>query len=186
MFNTMPTADDLEARMDKSRPFVHYPDPDPLRGFQAQPPGTLFAMCLFGEARNQGFLGAVLVGMVIRNRMFDPRRRPWLTGKHGRDKKEPTVADVVLNPVAFSCFNPDEHAARSAMMRAHILEPEAWEMCRRAAFDVLEERIRVDFTDGSTHYFNPKITNPLEDGRWKKHLMTRTIRYRDHDFVREE
>ncbi len=183
MFDTVPTEKSLMARMDKERPFVHYPDPLRLKDFEAQSPGTLFAMCLFGEARDQGFLGAVLVGMVIRNRMHDPHRRGWLTGKTGRSKKWPTVADVVLHSYAYSCFNGDNKASRQAMMRAAIDEPEAWEMCRRAAFDVLEERIRVDFTDGATHYFNPKLANP----KWASSpKMVKTIRYRDHDFYREE
>lgn len=176
-------ADEFEAKMARSRPGIHYPDPSPLKYFEAQHPGTLLAMTLFGEARDQGFLGCVLVAMVVRNRMFDPTRRGWLTGRHSKDAGSATVADVVLNPWAFSCFNANNSASRASMRRAHITEPEAWKMCKQAAFDVLEDRIRVDFTDGSTHYFNPKLASP----KWATSPnMTRTIEYRDHLFFREE
>ena len=56
----------------------------------------LLALCIYGEARNQGLDGMLAVGSVIMNRV---RRQSWM-GK--------TVKEVILKAEQFSCFNDDD------------------------------------------------------------------------------
>jgi spore germination cell wall hydrolase CwlJ-like protein len=56
---------------------------------------TLFALLLFGEARGEGIEGRAAVAAVVMNRLK--------LGWYGDG-----LAAVILSPLQFSCFNPDD------------------------------------------------------------------------------
>lgn len=181
-FCTMDAAE-LEAKMAKSRPWIHYPDPVVALGLHQPHPGTTLALILFGEARGEGYLGQVLVAQVILNRLNDPHKRR-LFGH--RKTRENTIQFVVAERWQFSCVNDDNYPR---LLRSWKNDVRAWEQCKAAAFDVLEGRQRIDLTEGATHYHT--VDKPAYAKVWppkwaESPRMVRTIQYRKHIFYREE
>ena len=119
------------------------------------------AATLLGEAEGEGDLGMELVAWVIRNRV-------------ARSRWPSTVVGVVLDDFDFSFWNSDSRR------RAQLLtdrDPAYWNALGilTRAWDADHED---DPTDGSDHYFNPKVADPS----WQ-HKMFKTLEYKHHLFL---
>ena len=115
--------------------------PDPHVPLRDQDPVVLLALTVLGEARNQPYQGQVAVAQVVRNRM---------------DEKGFSVADVVLHPWQFSCWNPEDpnklFLLEVIAKQAGNVQPGLWESCLQAAESALGSPREVDPTGGATHY----------------------------------
>lgn len=115
--------------------------PDPHVALRDQEPEVLLALTVLGEARNQPYAGKCAVAHVVRNRM---------------DAKGLSVADVVLSPWQFSCWNPEDpnklFLTEVVGKQAGNVLPGVWEECCQAAEDALGSPRGDDPTGGSTHY----------------------------------
>ena len=116
--------------------------PDPHVPLRVQDPTVLLALTVLGEARNQPFQGKVAVAQVVRNRM---------------DAKKLSVADVVLRPFQFDCWDPEDpnrlFLDEAIRTQAGNIKPEGlWEEALQAAESALGSPREVDPTGGATHY----------------------------------
>lgn len=173
----------LEAKMAKSRPWIHYPNPEVGRGLAQPDQGTVLAMVVWGEARGEGYLGQVLVAQVILNRLRDPHHRRMFGHRLTRPN---TIQWVVAQKWQFTCVNDDNYPRT---LNAWKTDVRGWEQCKAAAYDVLEGRHRLDLTDGATQYHTVAKTKYAKTWppKWATSpKMTRTIQHRGHVFYREE
>ena len=117
---------------------------------------VLLALTVLGEARNQPYQGKCAVAQVVKNRM---------------DLKGKSVADTVLAPWQFSCFNPaDPNKAfilDTIEKQAGNLLPGLWEECLQAAMGALGEPREPDPTQGATHYAVSVLWG-MDDAKRKK------------------
>jgi spore germination cell wall hydrolase CwlJ-like protein len=117
---------------------VTYPEPE--HDLAAQTPEVLGALTVLGEARGEGTQGKLAVAHVIRNRM----------AKSGK-----SVADTVLAPWQFSCWNqadPNRLFLEETVHKAAKNIPlELWVKCL-AAFSNAASGKEPDPTQGATHY----------------------------------
>lgn len=114
--------------------------PEPTHDPAAQPADALGALTILGEARGEAFLGKCAVAWVILNRM----------AKSGK-----TVADTVLAPWQFSCWN---HADPNRLFLEETIAKAAknvplglWASCWTAFVECRDKAI-PDPTNGATHY----------------------------------
>ncbi len=133
-----------------------------LRDFFQLDKKNLLAVCLYGEAAGESYIGKFAVGCVIRNRVNAPG---WWGDSYHR---------VVLSPWQFSCFN--EGAPTLGMMRKP--KGPAWQDCLKAADAILSGE--PDVTHGATHYF----ANYIKPPEWSKR-MTKTVVVGPHEFYSE-
>jgi spore germination cell wall hydrolase CwlJ-like protein len=114
----------------------------------------LATLTIWMEARGESQEGRTAVAEVIRNRA-----------------KKKTVAEVVLAPYQFSCWNTqDPNRIKAAQLhRNDALYLECLAAWKAAA--------TTNLTKGATHYFNPKTANPS----WKA-LGKKTATIGSHDF----
>jgi len=134
--------------------------PDPHVPLRDQDPVVLLALTVLGEARNQPYQGKVAVAQVVRNRM---------------DEKGLSVADVVLHPWQFSCWNSEDPnklflIETVAKQAGNVQPPGLWEECLQAAESALGTPREVDPTGGATHYCTEdlwaKPTPKLKKAPW--------------------
>ncbi len=115
--------------------------PDPSLPAKDQDPTVLLALTVLGEARNQPYQGKVAVAQVVRNRM---------------NAKGTSVADTVLAPWQFSCWNaadPNRQFLEEVIAKqAGNVQPGDWEECIQAAESALGSPREVDPTGGASHY----------------------------------
>lgn len=116
--------------------------PDPALEPREQDPVILLALTVLGEARNQPYAGKCAVAQVVRNRM---------------NEKGKSVADTVLKPWAFSCWNPMDpnklFLLEVIRTQADNVKPEGvWEECVQAAEGALGTPREPDPTCGASHY----------------------------------
>ena len=116
--------------------------PDPHVPLRDQDPTVLLALTVLGEARNQPYQGKVAVAQVVRNRM---------------DAKGLSVAEVVLKPQWFSCWNSSDpnrlFLDQVVATQAGNVKPEGlWEEVLQAAESALGTPREIDPTGGATHY----------------------------------
>jgi spore germination cell wall hydrolase CwlJ-like protein len=115
--------------------------PDPSLGPRDQDPIVLLALTVLGEARNQSYQGKVAVAQVVKNRM---------------EAKAMSVADTVLAPWQFSCWNPEDpnklYLTEVIIKQAGNVLEGLWEECVQAAESALGTPREVDPTGGATHY----------------------------------
>jgi N-acetylmuramoyl-L-alanine amidase len=110
----------------------------------AEKPDTLvltdkqvLAMTIYGEARNQGYLGMQAVASVVLNRVKHPR---WW----GRD-----IRSVCLDPEQFSCWNAGD-PNRPIILRATIADG-IYFQCLGIATQALKGQL-IDNTNGADSY----------------------------------
>jgi spore germination cell wall hydrolase CwlJ-like protein len=121
--------------------------PDPKGTPREQDPAVLLALTVLGEAEGEPYAGKLAVAHVIVNRM-----RKHVAG----------VADTVLAPWQFSCWNPGDH--RKAFLldviakEAKNVLPGVWEECVQAAERAMHEP-EADPTAGATHYVVVNLWN---------------------------
>ena len=115
-----------------------YPEPD--HDISAQPAEILGALTVLGEARGETQAGKLAVAHVIRNRM----------AKSGR-----SVADTVLAPWQFSCWNTGDpnrlYLEETIHKAAKNLPLDLWVRCL-TAFVNASNKSEPDPTGGATHY----------------------------------
>lgn len=105
---------------------------------------ALLADCVWREARGEPYEGKVAVAEVILER--------W------RDRRWPgTIADVVLQPYQFSCYNPKDPNVALRPKR----ESRAFVECCAAAAEALNGS---DRTEGANHYLNKALTKQIRGG----------------------
>lgn len=111
------------------------PLPDPALPPSGQSPEVLRAMCVWGEARGEPYIGKLAVAHVIQNR--EKRYRS-------------TAAKVILKKWQFSCFLESDPNYTKLFRPLEHGPAEAWaDSCR-----AVEEAARgaPDPTNGATHY----------------------------------
>lgn len=130
--------------------------PDPEVGLHGQEPTALLALTVWGEAEGEPDEGKAAVAHVVTNRM---RKNP---------KRYGTVADTVLAPYAFSCFNANEPRRQLIL---EIVEKGAanisvgmWAACWRAAAGALDGT-SADVTGGASHYCTRALWGVDDSGR---------------------
>ena len=121
--------------------------PDPHLPLRDQDPTVLLALTVLGEARNQSYQGKVAVAQVVRNRM---------------DQKKLSVADVVLRPHWFDCWDAEDpnrlFLDEAIKTQAGNVKPEGlWEECLQAAESALGSPREVDPTGGASHYIHESL-----------------------------
>jgi spore germination cell wall hydrolase CwlJ-like protein len=113
---------------------------------------SLFAICLWGEARGASMEAKIAMANVIWN-----RHKMW--------KK--TLKDVILKPKQFSCFNEDDKN-RPKMLEVLNQEPlvdvDYWE-CYWVAWGVMYEYLKNNI--GKACYYNTKGCDPTWDDKMK-------------------
>ena len=130
--------------------------PDPALPPREQDPVVLLALTVLGEARNQPYQGKCAVAQVVKNRM---------------DLKGKSVADTVLAPWQFSCWNPGDpnkvFLLEVIAKQAGNLREGDWEEALQAAEGALSDPREPDPTSGATHYTTVEIW-ASDDARRKK------------------
>ena len=128
--------------------------PDPKSGIREQQPLVLMALTVLGEAEGEPYQGKLAVAHVIANRMK----------KHGK-----SVADTVLAPWQFSCWNAGDPRKLFLVNVIHKAAdnvlPGLWEESLQASECALNEP-ESDPTGGSTHYCTIAIWS-CDDSRRK-------------------
>ncbi len=112
----------------------------------------LLARMLLGEARNCSDLEKVAIAYTVINRVKD-----------GKNWNGTNIKDVILKDRQYSCFNYDDRN------RKVVENPEKYpeyKRCYQIASAVLDGKFK-DPTNGATHYYNPKVTNPS----WKNDMV---------------
>jgi N-acetylmuramoyl-L-alanine amidase len=102
----------------------------------------LLGLCIYREARGEGFLGKRGVGCVVRNRV---EARTYF----GHD-----YASVILKPYQFSSFNANDPNASVWPIDGESV----WLECLAEANDVLGGC--EDLTFGALFYYSPPLTAP--------------------------
>lgn len=127
--------------------------PDPTKTVREQVPDVLLALLVWGEARGEAPLGKTAVAHVVVNRMRE---------------KGLSVAEVVLKPWQFSCFNfndPNSVLIKNIVLTgAKVLPLGEWAACWTAAFEALNGQ-SSDVTEGATHYCTKKLWMQDQQGR---------------------
>lgn len=126
----------------------------------------VIARTLWGEARNQGFLGLSAVAWVIRTRLERQIHRYGLT-----------ASEVCLKPYQFSCWLPSD--PNRPQMERLTLEDSSFRVCYAVAVLVFAGEAENP-TPGATHYFNPSVVKP----KWAE-SMEHVALLKDHDFYKE-
>jgi N-acetylmuramoyl-L-alanine amidase len=123
---------------------------------------VLMELCIWREARGEGFDGKRAVAHVIRNRTM--KAEWWNRHIAG------SVACVVLQPWQFSSFNPTDPNADKWPDDA---DPSFVECC--AAALPTWQGTDSDNTDGATHYYDTSIDWPHAWGDQSKYENTLNI-----------
>ena len=166
----------------------------PDKPLAEQPPVSLLALTLWGEARGEPVLGKRAVAWVVRNRMSIAEA--WLERK-GRQHPlfgDGTVAGVVLRPYQFSCWLPSDpnlaFISRVVETEGEHLGAGAWAVFYALALKVEDEPASADPTYGATHYCTAEYFGKenslawygapeIEEGRTKE-----TVQIGNHIFAR--
>ena len=121
----------------------------------------LMALCIYGEARDQGLDGMLAVGSVVMNRL---RRQTWM-GK--------TVKEVILKRYQFSCFNETDPNRKLLALAADdfqgATERDGW---LRAAYWVaigILDHYLASNVAMATNYFRPSAN--AADPSWTKEMQ---------------
>ncbi len=125
----------------------------------------LLALCVWREARDQGFTGKLAVAWSIRNRVMKAGKTWW----------GDTWEEVIEKKWQYSSFNPDDPNAK--LLPGDPATDPAWAASLQAA-----ERAWLGFgpdpSQGATHYYNPSmVTAPA----WVA-SATLTVKIQDHSF----
>jgi hypothetical protein len=128
------------------------------------------------EARNQGPEGIGAVLQVIMNRSHFRRL---------------DVRQIILEYRQFSWTNSDdpqfgpglEHSL--AIIKGHPLDSRL-NYCITRAEAFLDGNGTCPEVKNATHYFNPKVTDPIRDGRWDKNKMEYCATIGGHVFYHEK
>jgi spore germination cell wall hydrolase CwlJ-like protein len=125
--------------------------PDPETPFEDHSELQLLAMVLFGEARGVPQVTRRGIGHVIINRALHP-------GWWGR-----TLAQVILKPAQFSCFNQGDPNRRKLREPLRYEAPAVWDRCCEDAMEVYQRITQADLPDpvnGANHYYDTSIDPP--------------------------
>jgi spore germination cell wall hydrolase CwlJ-like protein len=117
--------------------------------FEALPDQHLMALCIYGEARNQGLDGMLAVGSVIMNRAKNPS---WWGGD---------IKSVILKPQQFSCFNTDDPNFPQLVKMAgnfdeYLKESGVLRACNLIARGVIEGHL-ISNVGSATHYHTRQV-----------------------------
>ena len=143
----------------------------PDKPLAEQPPASLLALTLWGEARGEPVLGKRAVAWVVRNRMSIAEA--WLERK-GRQHPlfgDGTVAGVVLRPYQFSCWlkgDPNSvHMHEAIATEAANFSPGLWAILKAVAKGVLADVPEwADPTYGATHYCTKELWGADNPKAW--------------------
>lgn len=120
----------------------------------------LMALTVALEAEDQGVLGQIAVGCVIRTRC---------------DKKKKRYPQIILQKAQFSCWND----RALAEMRVGKIPKEILAQCFWVAQGVLNGALEDDVVKNADHYYNPDLAHPSWDDPKK-----RTVIIKDHVFLK--
>jgi N-acetylmuramoyl-L-alanine amidase len=107
----------------------------------------LLALCIWREARGEGYMGKRGVAHVIWNRSQQP-------GWWGH-----TIEQVILKPYQFSSFNANDPNSSKWPEDENEM---SWCECKQVAEAVLSREAdeQNDLTGGAVYYFSPPLTEP--------------------------
>ena len=130
------------------------------------------ALNIYHEARNQSMVGQVAVGEVVMNRVEDSRFPD-------------TICEVVKQAVTYK--NTDKPVLHKCQFSWYCdgkddtpKNEKAWRKAQDVAFLVIYDKIKLDVTEGATHY-HATYVRPS----WAK-TKKRTTRIEKHIFYRWE
>jgi N-acetylmuramoyl-L-alanine amidase len=103
---------------------------------------------LWGEARGESFAGQLAVGWVIINRVIDGKKR-WPT----------TIAGVCLQPLQFSCWNPNDPNCKQIAADQLLLSRESFAKMTKLCLAILMGTYD-DPTGHANQYYNPDVSDP--------------------------
>jgi N-acetylmuramoyl-L-alanine amidase len=131
----------------------------------------LLALCMYGEARNQGLDGMLAVGSVVINRVT---KNGWF-GKG--------IRGVVLKPLQFSCFNENDPNFKilafiaddfmDEISKDHVLNSAYW-----VSMGIHDGYLRSN-VQRATHYHTVSVSPS-----WAQ-SMARVCQIKDHIFYEE-
>lgn len=128
----------------------------------------LLGLLIYGEARGENLLGKTAVGFVVCNRMTDKR---W----------PDSLAEVILQPKQFSCFNENDPNFYPLLERAQqgrfFDRNPVWRECQYVAYGVLCNWI-IDPTKGANHYHTRQVAPSWDND------MQLTVSIDNHNFYR--
>ncbi len=139
---------------------------------------ALLALCLWREARGEGYAGQVAVACVVRNR---------------RLKRHTSFFAEIVKPWAFSSITA---IGDSQLTKYPVDLDSAWLQCQQIAQAVADGEIS-DTTGGATLYWNPdgiesNVTFQLKDGSivdfpksWNPKVVEETVKIGAHVFLKE-
>lgn len=139
----------------------------------------LLALCLWREARSEGYAGQVAVACVVRNR---------------RLKRHTSFFSEIVKPWAFSSMTA---IGDSQLAKYPVDLDNQWQQCQQIAQSVADGEI-ADTTGGATLYWNPNGIKStavfhLLDGTsvafpqsWDQAVVIETVKIGSHVFLREK
>ena len=130
------------------------------------------ALNTYHEAKNQSMIGQIATAQVVMNRVADKRYPSTVCEvvKQGPKYKGSNVPDRHRCQFSWYCDGKDDMPKNE----------KAWKKAQDYAHLVLYNRIRIDVTEGATHY-HATYVKPA----WAK-TKTRTTRIEKHIFYRWE
>lgn len=143
----------------------------PDKPLAEQPPVSLLALTLWGEARGEPALGKRAVAWVVRNRMSIAEAWKEHKGRQHPLFGDGTVAGVVLRPYQFSCWlkgDPNSAKMHEAIATdAANLTPGLWAILKAVAAGVLNDVPEwADPTYGATHYCTKELWGQDNPKAW--------------------
>jgi spore germination cell wall hydrolase CwlJ-like protein len=143
-----------------------------MNPFEPLSDDQLLALCMYGEARNQGLDGMLAVGFVVINRVT---KNGWF-GKG--------IRGVVLKPLQFSCFNEsDPNCKVLSFIAGGFVEETSRDSALRAAYWVsmgIHDGYLRSNVQGATHYHAVGIHPSWADS------LVRVCQIKDHVFYVED
>jgi cell wall hydrolase len=134
------------------------PLPTPERPIAAQPPETLLAICVFGEARGESPQARRAVAQVVLNRALHPHQ---VFGSQAGAPLEDNLRRVILQPRQFSCFLESDPNHAKLLRPLDYERPEVWQRCVDTAREALAQAGVPDaLTLNSDHYFDESLQPP--------------------------
>lgn len=128
------------------------------------------------EARGESPIGRVAINHVVINRAYS-----------SKTKEENKIKYEILKPKAFSWTNNKENKKNAyrlekefltAIKNFDIIKLRKFKKYKNSMIAVISSMILQDTTNGSNHYYNPKLASP----KWAKSGYQKTIG--NHDFHR--
>ena len=153
------------------------------------------AQNVYFEARHESMIGKIAIAHVVMNRIESkdfpntvckvvkqgPIRESWKTKKDPTLAKEDRIYYPIQNRCQFSWWCDGERDMLWVTYKDGTIinqNMNAWRDSIHTALFVMNDKWKMDPTDGATFYYNPNIANPAWAGRY-----TETAVFGNHRFM---